>query len=217
MRVPARDSTPGCGSIIVNAAISNPKPGATLQVRAEGFASDIVNNPAAPFSSEFSPSYKSQASNVRLVVQGGGQLGSGQLSPAVNNGSGNPETGVKAVNVLGIRTRDDRQTFTDRDARPGDREYFVGLVVLCEAGEPVAVTATILPPVAAATPTIAGFLGALPCVFSAFSDGFGTTVTRVRVGFTGTGAQFIQAVHVYVDGGDTFQRMACFSSQASRS
>lgn len=196
------DGAPGgFAGFIISANISNPKAGATLQVRAEAYASDIVNNPFGPFSSDFSPSYQKQASNVRLVIQGfvPGPGGGSAISPAVNNGSGNPETGVKEVTVLGIRTRDDRQTFTARDARPGDREYIVGLISLCDGGEPVAVTATILPPVAAATPTIAGGLGAIPCVFSAATDGVGTTVAQVRVGFTGTGAQFIQAVHVYVD------------------
>lgn len=191
-----------CGGIILVAEIENPQAGATLQVRLEGFASDIVNLPN-PFSSDFSPSYKKQASNTRVVVQGSISGIPGILSPGVNNGSGNPETGVLGISTMGIRTRDDRGGLAgtlERDARPGDREYFVGIVGLCEAGDLVTPMVTLLPPIAGASPTIAGGLGAIPCIpTTAGADANPTSILRIRVGVSGTGAQWIQAVHIYAD------------------
>jgi len=191
-----------CGGIILVAELDNPQAGATLQVRLEGFASDIVNF-LLPFSSDFSPGYKKQASNTRVVVQGSISGVPGVLSPGVNNGSGNPETGALGVNTLGIRTRDDRGGLAgtlERDARAGDREYFVGIVGLCESGDLVTPTVTLLPPIAGASPSIAGGLGAIPCIpTTAGFDAIGTNILRIRVGVSGTGAQWVQAVHIYAD------------------
>jgi len=197
---------PSCGGIILKAELANSQPGATLQIRLEGFAADLVNlnvpfGPGA-FSSDFAPQYKKAASNTRVVVQGIAGA-PGVLSPGVNNASGNPETGVIATNVSGIRTRDDRGGLagtTERDARPGDREYIVGIVTLCEAAEPVVDRAILLPPIAGATPAIAGGLAALPCIgVAAPVDGLPTNIVRIRVGVSGPGAQWVQAVHVYAD------------------
>lgn len=206
---------PTCAGLILVGDIANPKPGATLQVRFEGFASDLVNAtcvtpgaggcPAAgtaPFSSDFAPQYKKATSNTRVVVQGVANA-PGVLSPGVNNGSGNPETGTLGIETLGIRTRDDRGGLAgtqERDARPGDREYFVGIVGLCDNGELVTNRVTLLPPIAGASPTIAGGLAAIPCIpTAAGTDGLNTVVTRIRVGVSGPGAQFVQAVHIYAD------------------
>jgi len=196
------------GALLFVADIVNPQLGATLQVRLEAFAGDLVNLsggvPTTQFSSDFAPQYKKQASNTRLVVQGvrGGE--SGVLSPGVNNASGSPETGFGPVNVFGIRTRDDRGGVAgtlERDARPSDREYFVGMVTLCEAAQPVTENVTILPPIAGAAPTIAGGLGALPCIGLGTPDTFITNIVRIRVGVSGPGAQWVQAVHIYADDG----------------
>lgn len=197
---------PSCAGIILVADIANPQPGATLQIRLEGFASDLVNLggsfTAQPFSSDFAPQFKKTTSNTRVVVQGVPDA-PGVLSPGVNNGSGNPETGVLGINVFGIRTRDDRGglagTF-ERDARPGDREYFVGIVGLCEAADLVTNQVTLLPPIAGSAPTIAGGLGAIPCIPStAPADLNPTNIVRIRIGVSGPGAQYVQAVHVYAD------------------
>jgi len=200
----------GCGGIIAVAELENPQPGATLQVRLEGQASDITNNPIDPRSSDFSPARKKTASNIRVRVEGtpggappsGGT--SGLLSPSVNNGSGNSETGVVGVKVTGIRTRDDRGGLSgtaERDARPGDREYFVGIVGICEGGTPIPPgEVAILPAVAGASPTIAGGLGAIPCVPNTpVGDGKPTNIVRIRVGVSGPGAQYVQAIHLYGD------------------
>ena len=194
-----------CAGIILVAELENPKPGATLQVRVEAFASDLVNQlPGFQFSSDFAPQYKKSTSSIRVVVQGVPGA-PGVLSPAVNNASGNPETGVLGIDVVGIRTRDDRGGLAgtlERDARPGDREFFVGIVALCESGDLVTPQVTLLPPIAGATPTIAGGLGAIPCVPStAAPDANPTNVVRIRIGVSGPGAQYVQAVHVYADDG----------------
>lgn len=195
-------ATGGCGGILLVAEIDNAQAGATLQVRLEGFASDIVNF-VAPFSSDFSPSYKKQASNTRVVVQGSISGIPGILSPGVNNGSGNPETGALGINTLGIRTRDDRGGLAgtlERDARAGDREYFVGTVGLCEAGDLVTPTVTLLPPIAGASPTIAGGLAAIPCIPTAAGfDANITNIVRIRAGVSGAGAPWVQAIHFYAD------------------
>jgi hypothetical protein len=188
------------GAVLVIGDFDNPAPGAVLQISLRAEASDIVTNPiAGPFSSSFAPGYQRQASGLRLVVQGTPPAGGGVLSPAINNGSGSPETGVKGLSVLGIRNRDDRDVFTDRDARAGDREYLAGFVNLCEGSEPVTSNLTVLPPIAAAAPTIAGYPGVATCIGLALNDGLPTNVTGFRVGLTGSGAQYVQNVHVYVD------------------
>jgi hypothetical protein len=198
---------PGCASLIVRGLIGGtPQPGAVLQIRATGFASDIINNPffgATTFSSDFAPQFNRVASNTRVVVQGGGSIGGGStLSPGVNNASGSPETNTLAVKVQGIRTRDDQPGFTgnpSRDALPGDREFVVGIVNLCEAGVPVNDQAVILPPVAAATPSIAGGLASLPCIPSGTFDGNPTQIVGLRIAVSGTGAQWVQSVRAYAD------------------
>jgi|GEM_PF-1474478 len=197
---------PSCGGIILKAELANPQPGATLQVRLEGFTADLVNlNPPfgpGAFSSDFAPQYKKAASNVRVIVQGGGEFG--VLSPGVNNASGNVETGVLGTEVDGIRTRDDRGDFggtRDRDARPADRDYIVGIIQICEGGEPVVDRVIIVPPIAAGPPTIAGAPGSTPCIAVAGTDGLPTNIVRIRVGISGSGAQYVQAVRVYADTG----------------
>lgn len=198
---------PSCGALVLVADLENSKAGATLQVRLEGFTADLVNlgPPFGPgaFSSDFAPQYKKQASNSRVIVQGS-SAGPGILSPAVNNASGNPETGALGIGVTGIRTRDDRGGLAgtqERDARPGDREYFVGLVGVCDGGELVTNQIAILPPIAGATPTIAGGLGAIPCIATTVgaTDLLPTNIVRIRVGVSGPGAQWVQAVHIYAD------------------
>ena len=196
---------PSCGGIVLVADLENPQPSSTLQVRLEAYASDLVNQPVGfQFSSDFAPQYKKSTSSIRVVVQGV-QNAPGVLSPSVNNASGNPETGVLGIDVFGIRTRDDRGGLAgtiERDARPGDREYFVGIVALCEGGDLVTPQVTLLPPVAGATPTIAGGLGAIPCVgTTGFPDTNPTNIVRIRVGVSGPGAQYVQAVHAYADDG----------------
>jgi len=196
---------PSCGGIVLVADLEDPQPSATLQVRLEAFASDLVNQPVGfQFSSDFAPQYKKSTSSIRVVVQGV-QNAPGVLSPGVNNGSGNPETGVLGIDVFGIRTRDDRGGLAgtlERDARPGDREYFVGIVALCEGGDLVTPQVTLLPPVAGSTPTIAGGLGAIPCVpTTGIPDPNPTNIVRIRVGVSGPGAQYVQAVHAYADDG----------------
>ena len=194
-----------CAGLILVGKVSNPQAGATLQVRLEAFASDIVNLPVGfQFSSDFAPQYKKSTANTRVVVQGVTDA-PGVLSPGVNNGSGNPETGVMGINTFGIRTRDDRGglagTF-ERDARPSDREFFVGVVGLCEGGDLVTNQITLLPPIAGAAPTVAGGLGAIPCIPSTVGGDFNpTNVVRIRIGVSGPGAQYVQAVHAYADDG----------------
>ena len=194
----------GCAAILAVAEVENPQAGATLQVRLEGTAVNLVTNPIDPFGSGFAPQYRRAASNLRVRVEGapGGAVG-GVLSPSVNNGSGNPEGGIRGVQVRGIRTRNDVGGISgtqERDARPGDREYFVGIVALCDGGDITTGEATLLPPVAGVM-TIAGGLGAIPCVGPGDGDGFPINVVRVRVGISGPGAQWVQAVHVYADTG----------------
>lgn len=193
----------GASSLILVAEVENPRAGATLQVRVEAYASDLVNLPA-PFSSEFATQFKRSASNIRVRVEGApGGGGGGVLSPSVNNASGSPEGGLKGITVQGVRTRGDVGGVTGtqaRDARPGDREYFLGLVALCDGGDLVTENVTLIPPVAGVM-TIAGGLGAVPCVGMGDSDGNPVNVVGVRVGISGSGAQWVQSVHVYVDTG----------------
>jgi len=194
----------GASSLILVAEVENPRAGATLQVRVEAYASDLVNLPA-PFSSEFATQFKRSASNIRVRVEGapGGGGRGGVLSPSVNNASGNPEGGIKGIEVQGVRTRDDIGGLTGtqaRDARPGDREYIVGLIALCDGGDLATDRVTLVPPVAGAM-TIAGGLTSIPCIGTGDRDGNPINVVRVRVGVSGPGAQYVQAVHVYADTG----------------
>jgi len=199
----------GCAAIFAVADIENPQSGATLQVRLEGKAANLVNNPL-PIGSDFSPQFAKTASSIRVRVEGvssgpgpGRRGGDGRLSPGVNNGSGNPEGGFQGISARGIRTRDDVGGpfgSPERDARPGDREYFVGIVALCDGGDIVTEEVTLTPPVAGVL-TIAGGLGAIPCIGPGDGDGNPLNVVRVRVGVSGSGAPWVQAVHVYADTG----------------
>ena len=214
MNCTAPGGGPSCVGVIVVGKIENPQPGATLQVALEAQASDLPNfNPGAgpgAFSSGFAPGRERATSNVRVVVQGVPGA-PGVLSPSVNNGSGNPETGILGINLLGIRTKTDRGGLAgtlERDARPGDREYVVGLIALCDNGDLVTPQVTLLPAVAGATPAIAGGLAAIPCVTTtAGTDNLNTNILRVRVGVSGPGAQYVQAVHLYAD--DCFNTVDC--------
>ena len=59
--------------IVVATLGGQPIPGASLQVRDEAKASDITNNTVGgPFSSNFSPSFATQAANIRAVIEGVG-------------------------------------------------------------------------------------------------------------------------------------------------
>lgn len=110
------------------------------------------------------------------------------------------ETSLNAHPVVGMRTRTDRST-PDRFARPGDHEYLVGIVGLCEGSKGVTTALNILPSLIAGIPGVAGGIQATPCVRppDETSDGFPTVVTGVHLSFSGPAAAGVEAAFVYLD------------------
>ncbi|MBI3660452.1 T9SS type A sorting domain-containing protein [Candidatus Acetothermia bacterium] len=152
----------------------NAKSGANLMINVTAEANDIVTRGTDSVSSDFQDTFRSQTSNIVLNALGTvGLFG-------INNGSGSPESGVRAVDVSGLNGR-----FRDEKVTPGTREAIAAVVYVCEGGTPVTPNVVILPAVAAAAPTIAGYPGALACVTSSNPDTFATRLLRVRVGVSG--------------------------------
>lgn len=152
----------------------NARSGANLMITTMSEANDIVTRGADAPSSDFQDTFRSQTSNIVL-----NSLGNVGLY-GINNGSGSPESGVRAVEVSGLNSR-----FRDEKIAPGMREAVAAIVYVCEGGTPVTPNVVVLPSVAAAAPTIAGYPGALACVTSSNPDDFATRLLRVRVGVTG--------------------------------
>jgi hypothetical protein len=176
----------------------NPKTGAQFGLQLEALAGDIPGTAlplfATDFSSSFASSQNPQASNVRLQLVGGAASSKTPLEH-LSNGSGNPESEVGAMTLQGLKSR-----FRADPITPGTREAIAAVVGLCDGGFLANKSATILPPIAGAPPTIAGGLGAVPCVPSTgTTDGFATGVNGAVLVFDGPLARYMQTVRMYVD------------------
>lgn len=118
-----------------------------------------------------------------------------QVIGHISGGSGSPESDIQVMDFGGglkTRFRADRIT-------PGAREVVAITVGICDGGTLSSTSANILVPVAGAPPTIAGGLGAIPCITSAGTDGLATGVNGGVIAFRGTAARHMGTVRVYAD------------------
>jgi hypothetical protein len=171
----------------------NARAGANLMVTVMSQANDIVTLGPNSVSSDFQDTFRSQTSNIVLNNPTGGGA---PIVQGINNGSGSPESGHRAVDVSGLQTR-----FRDEKVVAGLREAVAAIIYICEGGTPVTPNVVILPSVAAAAPTIAGYPGALACVTSSSPDEFATRLLRVRVGVSGNSGA-VGTMRLYDDAND---------------
>ncbi len=171
----------------------NARVGTNLMINVAAEANDIVTRGEDSVSSDFNDTYRSQTSNIILNSMIGGE---GAFVQGINNGSGNPETGIKSLQFEGLRTR-----FRDEKVWPGTREAVAAMIYVCEGGDPVTPQVIVLPAIAKSEPTIAGYPDVLACITSAVPDNIGTRILRLRVGVSGnTGA--VGTLRLYDDAND---------------
>lgn len=171
----------------------NARAGTNLMINVAAEANDIVTRGEDSVSSDFNDTYRSQTSNIILNSMSGGE---GAYVLGINNGSGNPETGMKALQFEGLRTR-----FRDEKVWPGTREAVAAMIYVCEGGDPVTPQVIVLPAIAKSEPTIAGYPDVLACITSAVPDNIGTRILRLRVGVSGNiGA--VGTLRLYDDAND---------------
>jgi hypothetical protein len=170
----------------------NTRSGANLMVNLSAEANDVVTQGPASVSSDFNDTYRSQTSNIILNAP------DWRLPPflSLNNGSGNPETGYRAVEVTGLKTR-----FRDDEIKPGMREAIAALIYVCEGGLPVTNKIVFKTQYSDATPTIAGYPGALACVTTSNPDELGTRLLRLRVSVSGN-VSAVGTIRLYDDAND---------------
>jgi hypothetical protein len=171
----------------------NAQAGANLMINVAAEANDIVTRGPDSISSDFNDTYRNQTSNIILNSLSGGDA---PFVQGINNGSGNPETGLQALELEGLLTR-----FREEKILPGAREAIAAVVYLCEGGSPVTPKAIILPAIAKSAPTLAGYPDVLACITSANPDQIGTRVLRLRVGITGN-AGAVGTLRLYDDAND---------------
>ena len=151
------------------------------------------------FSSGFSSSRNPQASNVRLHMLGGTPSSHTPLEH-ISNGSGNPESAVRALTFTGGQAGEGLLTrFRAQEINPGTREAIAMAVGICDGAELANTIASILPAIAGAPPTIAGGLTALPCVTSQGTDGYATGINGATLIFRGPLARYMGTVRMYAD------------------
>jgi hypothetical protein len=169
----------------------NARDGANLMINVTAEANDIVTLGATSISSDFNDTFRSQASNI--ILNG---LDGPALLRSLNNGSGNPETGYKAVEFTGIKTR-----FRENEVKPGTREVIAAIIYFCEGGQPLTPRIVIKTYYAVSTPTIAGYPGALACLTTIAPDELATRLLRVRVGVSGNPGA-VGTLRLYDDAND---------------
>jgi hypothetical protein len=102
------------------------------------------------------------------------------------------------MNITGLLTR-----YRDPQIGPGTREAIAIMVGICDGGVLANTNATLLVPVAGASPTIAGGLAAIPCIpnppATGGADGLATGINSALLVFSGPGARYIRTVRMYVD------------------
>ena len=181
---------------------SNPTTGSQFGLELEALPGDIPGTTgatSATFSSGFSSSRNPQAANVRLVMVGGNPSSHTPLEH-ISNGSGNPESAVRAITFSGGQAGEGLLTrFRAAEINPGTREAIAMAVGICDGAELANTMASILPAIAGAPPTIAGGLAALPCIDSAGTDGLSTGINGATLIFRGPLARYMGTVRMYVD------------------
>jgi len=120
---------------------------------------------------------------------------SGQATGHISNGSGNVESDVEVLDFQGTL----KSRFRVDSIEPGTREAVAIAVAVCDGGTLSGNEAEILVPVAGAAPTIAGGLGAIPCIPSASTDGLATGFNGGVVTFQGPLAQYMGTTRIYAD------------------
>jgi hypothetical protein len=114
----------------------------------------------------------------------------------LSNGSGNPESDIQTMNITGLLSR-----YRDPQIGPGTREALAIMVGVCDGGVVGNTNATLLVPIAGASPTIAGGFAAIPCIPSSMmqggSDGLATGINSAIIVFSGPGAHYIRTVRMY--------------------
>ena len=181
---------------------SNPTTGSQFGLSLEAAAGDIpgsTGSTSVTFSSGFSTSRNPQASNVRLHMVGGSP-GSHTPLEHISNGSGGPESGISSLTFSGGQAGEGLLTrFRANEINPGTREAIAMAVGVCDGAELANTIASILPAIAGAPPTIAGGLGALPCIPSAGTDGLSTGINGATLIFRGPLSRYLGTVRMYVD------------------
>ncbi|MBI1742625.1 hypothetical protein HYR54_06100 [Candidatus Acetothermia bacterium] len=171
----------------------NARAGANLMINVMAESNDIVVRGVDSVSSDFNDTFRSQTSNIILNSLTGGDS---FVLRGVNNGSGNPETGMRSVEFDGLLTR-----FRDQKIVPGTRETIAAMIYVCEGGTPVTPSVVILPAIAKSDPTIAGYPDVLACITSSIPDTIGTRLLRVRVGVSGNSGA-VGTMRLYDDAND---------------
>ena len=198
------DSTDGCYIALLAIVVvgENPTTGSQFGLSLEALAGDIPGTTGSnsfTFSSGFSSSRNPQASNVRLHMVGGTPSSHTPLEH-ISNGSGSPESAVRALTFSGGQAGEGLLTrFRAQEINPGTREAIAMAVGICDGSELANTIASVLPAIAGAPPTIAGGLGALPCIPSRGTDGLSTGINGATLIFRGPLARYMGTVRMYVD------------------
>ena len=209
------------GLLAVVTVGDSPTTGSQFGLELEALAGDIPgatggNILATNESSGFSSSRNPQASNVRLQMVGG-QPGSATPISHISNGSGNPESAVRAINFTGGQAGEGLLTrFRAPVITAGTREAIAVAVGICDGAELANTNASILPSIAGSTPQIAGGPAALPCVDSDNIDNLATGINGATLIFSGPLAQYMGTVRMYVDtcGQTADANVGCEAGQA---
>lgn len=170
----------------------------------EAYAGDIPGTSGVSsftVSSGFSSSRNPQASNVWVDVFGG-LPGPETPFDHLNHGIGNPQNSFQRLIFRGADGPEGLVTrFRANSFGPGTRELVLFAGGLCDGGVLANNSVLILPPVAGAPPTIAGSLGAIPCVVSAGTDGIPTAVISLilRVNLPEEMKKLVGTVRLYAD------------------
>jgi hypothetical protein len=180
----------------------NPTTGTQFGLALEAFSADIPGTngiDSFTYSSSFASSRNPQASNMRFQMVGGAPSSHTPLRHLAN-GSGNTESGIKILSLMGGDFGEGLLSrFRARKILPGTREVIAIAIGLCDGGSLANTVASILPEIAGSLPTIAGGLPSLPCIPSAGTDGFATGINGATLVFRGPNARYMQTVRMYVD------------------
>jgi len=183
----------------------SPKTGAQFGLQLEAIAGNLPGKPrtnniaGAEISSGFASSLNPQASNVRLQLVGGEPSSETPLTH-ISNGSGSPEANVERITFTGGEADEGLLSrFRVEEVNPGTREAVAIAAGVCDAASLSNTSASILPQIAGAAPSIAGGLDSLTCVNSDGGDAFLTGLNGATLIFDGDQAEHMGTVRMYVD------------------
>jgi hypothetical protein len=148
-----------------------------------------------PISSEFAPEDNPQASNILLMAIGGHASASlASTIRNISNGSGNAETSITVLHFTNLVTR-----FRENVITAGTRDAILMALAICDGSVEANDQVTFLPPIAGASPTIAGGLAALPCIASKGTDGLNTGIGGAMIVIPPPLSKFVRIVRLWVD------------------